>query len=63
LIHGQNKSALSSLVSGSTSLTRFYLSFGLEQEAAIDGYIEVLNKNGQFHHFHLEEIFLFMMAK
>jgi len=54
---------MSSLVSGSTSLTRFYLSFGLEQEAAIDGFIEVLNKNGQFHRFHLEEIFLFMMAK
>ena len=40
-----------------------YLSFGLEQEAAIDGFIRVSNKNGQFHLFHSEEIFLFMMAK
>ena len=42
---------------------RMYLSFGLEQEAAIDGFIRVSIKNGQFHLFHPEEIFLFMMAK
>ena len=48
---------------GKHQIIRFYLSFGLEQEVATDGFIRVSNKNDQFHRFHLEEILLFMMAK
>lgn len=44
-------------------LIRIYMNFGIEQEAGIDGYIRVSNRNGQFHRFHPEEIFLFMMTK